>query len=62
MLFVTARVGSDMHIGNASFDTSWQSAAFGLSILAILCLGALLIWIKTDILKIKADLEEGLMN
>lgn len=62
MLFVTARVGSDMHIANVSFETGWQGAAFGLSILSVLCLGALLIWLKTDILQIKADLEEGLMS
>jgi heme exporter protein C len=62
MLFVTARAGSDMHIANVSFETGSQGAAFGLSILSVLCLGALLIWLKTDILQIKADLEERLMN
>jgi heme exporter protein C len=62
MLFVTARATQDMHIGDATFQTSWQAAAFRSSILTILCLAALLIWIKTDILQIKADLEEGLMN
>jgi heme exporter protein C len=62
MLFITARATQDMHIADASFEAAWQHAAFGLSILAVLCLGALLIWLRADILKAKADLAERLTD
>jgi heme exporter protein C len=60
MLFVTARVMEDMHIANVSFESGWQSASFSLSILAAFLLASLLIWLKADVLKCKADLENEL--
>jgi heme exporter protein C len=60
MLFLSARVMQDMHIANVEFESVWQGAAFGLSILSILLLALLLIWLKVDILKNKARLESEL--
>jgi len=60
MLFLSARVMQDMHIGNVELESAWQGAAFGLSILSILLLALLLIWLKVDILKNKARLESEL--
>ena len=62
MLFITARLMTDMHIKNVQFESAWQGASFGLSILAILALAAVLIWLKTDILKSKAQLENELIS
>jgi len=60
MVFVTARLMTDQHIDNVRFETAAQSASFGLSILGIVLLAALLIWLKTDILQSKAKLERDL--
>ena len=61
MLFLSARVTKDMHIANVSFESAWQGASFGLSILGTLFLAALLVWLKVDILKNKARLESELI-
>lgn len=61
MLFLSARVTKDMHIANVSFESAWQGASFGLSILGTLFLAALLVWLKVDILKNKAELESELI-
>lgn len=60
MVYITARLMTDQHIGNVEFESAWQRASFGLSILSIAFLGALLIWIKTDILKSRAKFENEL--
>jgi len=60
MVFITARLMTDQHIDNVHFETAAQSASFGLSILGIVLLAALLIWLKTDILQTKAKLESDL--
>ncbi|MHC4686829.1 MAG: cytochrome c biogenesis protein [Planctomycetota bacterium] len=57
MLFLTARLIKDMHIANVSFESPWQGTSFALSILATFLLAALLICLRTDILKCKAELE-----
>jgi hypothetical protein len=60
MVYITARLMTDQHIGNVEFESAWQSASFGLSILSIAFLGALFIWFKTDILKSRAKFENEL--
>ena len=60
MIFITARLMTDQHIANVEFESAWQRASFGLSILSIALLAALLIWLKTDILKSKAIFEKEL--
>lgn len=62
MVFITARLMTDQHIANVQFESTWQRASFGLSILGIALLGALLIWLKTDILKSRAELEKQLSS
>lgn len=60
MVLVTARLMPDMHIPNIEFGSAAQGVSFGLSILGIVMLAALLIWFKTDILTNKAKLESDL--
>jgi len=62
LLFISARLIKDIHIANVEFETAWQGAAFGLSILGTLLLGFLLIWLKADVLKCRAKLEEELVD
>lgn len=62
IVFVTGRVMKDQHIGNVEFGSGWQSASFGLSILGIVLLAALLIRLKIDILESKAKLESELTH
>lgn len=61
MLFISARLTEDIHIANVSFESAWQGASFGLSVLGTFFLAALLIWFKADILKSKAQLENELI-
>lgn len=61
MVIIAARFIPDIHRGGFSFDSAWQAGAFGLVILANFFLAGLLIWIKTDILKNKARLENELV-
>ena len=61
MVFISARFMPDMHIKSASFESAWQSVSFGLSIFGTILLASLLIWIKTGILKSKAELESELL-
>ena len=60
MVFITARLMTDQHIANVQFESAWQIASFGLSILSFALLGALLIWLKTDILKSRTKFENEL--
>ena len=60
LVYISARFLPDMHIKNVSFESAWQGASFGLSILGTLFLTVLLIWLKTDILRSKARLEDEL--
>jgi heme exporter protein C len=62
MIFITARLMTDQHIANVQFESAWQGASFGLSILSIIFLAALLIWLKTDILISRAELENKLSS
>jgi heme exporter protein C len=58
MVYVSARFIPDIHRPSFSFGSPLQRAAFVLGMIATLLLAALLIWLKTDILKSKAMLEK----
>jgi hypothetical protein len=47
----------DIHQASFSFDNSWQKGAFIIGMVSTMLLAAMLIWIRTDILKIKSRLE-----
>jgi heme exporter protein C len=58
MVIISARFLPDIHRPGFSFTSSWQTAAFILSMAAMALLGALMISLKTNILRIKARLDE----
>jgi len=58
LVYISARFMPDIHRPNFSFDSPWQTAALWLSIAGISLLAAVMIWLKTDILKNKALLEK----
>ena len=62
MLYISARMIGDIHIGNVEFGIAWQKAAFGMGILGTLLMAATLIWLKVDILKVRGQLESEIMN
>jgi len=62
MVYISARFIEGIHPKAATFTSGAQNAAFGLSILGVLLLATVLIWLKYDILKTKAALEEELYS
>ncbi|MCP4712777.1 MAG: cytochrome c biogenesis protein CcsA [Planctomycetes bacterium] len=63
LVFISARVNpSDNHPGNVSFGTGGQWAAFGLNILAMVALSAVLIWLRYDVLNCKNKMEQQLYS
>lgn len=58
MVYISARYMHDIHQPSFSFGASEQRLAFFLSMVSIVLLGALLTWIRTDILKVQNRLEE----
>jgi len=58
LVYISARYMPDMHRASFSFDAASQRITFFASMAAMLLLASLLIWIKTDFLKIKSDFEE----
>jgi len=58
MVYISARYMEDIHQASFSFDTAGQRTAFFLSMASIVLLGTLLIWIRTDLLKIQNKLQE----
>jgi len=58
MVIISARFIPDIHRPGFSFTSSWQRAAFMLSMVATILLGSLMISLKAKILRIKAQLEE----
>lgn len=53
LVLISARFIRDIHRPSFSFETGWQYVAFGLAVCGTLLLAAMLIWIRTDILKIE---------
>lgn len=60
LVWFSARLIPDIHREKFIGDT-WQIASFWSSVLAVLLFSAVLIWIRTDILKNKAKLERESM-
>lgn len=58
LVYISARYLPDIHRASFSFDAVGQRAAFFLSMGSIVLLGALLIWIRTDLLNIQNRLQE----
>ena len=58
MVYISARLIPDIHRPNFSFGSSWQRVTFVLGMVATLLLGAVLIWLRAEILKNKARLEK----
>jgi len=58
MVIISARFIPDIHRPGFSFSSSWQSAAFVLSVAVMMLLGALMISFKADILRIKNRLDQ----
>jgi len=58
MVIISARFIPDIHRPGFGFTSSWQSAAFMLSMAATILLGSLMISLKADILRIKARLDK----
>jgi heme exporter protein C len=62
LVFISARFTKGSHPGNVGFDAGSQYAAFGLSVLSIIVLSAILIWLRYDIEKYKNRLEQQLYS
>ena len=58
MVYISARYLPDIHRASFSFDAAGQRITFFLSMASIVLLGALLIWIRTDLLKLQNKLQE----
>lgn len=58
LVIISARFLPDIHRANFSFDLSWQRAAFFLGMASTVMLAAMLIWIRTDVIKLKSKLQE----
>jgi heme exporter protein C len=57
MVYISARYMPDIHQPSFTFDNFWQRGAFFMGMVSTMLLAAILIWIKSDILKIKSRLE-----
>lgn len=58
MVIISARFMPDIHRASFEFTSGWQRIAFFSSMLTTAMLAALLIWLRTDVLKAKARLEQ----
>ena len=57
MVYISARYMQDIHQPSFTFDKPWQRGAFFMGMVSTMLLAAMLIWIKTDVQKIKSRLE-----
>lgn len=57
MVYISARLIPDIHRPSFSFGSNEQRITFMLAMVATLLLAAVMIWLRTDILKNKANLE-----
>jgi len=58
LIYISARYVPDIHWPKISFESIWQSSAFGLAISGTLLLAAVLVWLRADILKILNQISE----
>ncbi len=57
LVYISARFVQDIHQSSFSMESPWQRGAFFLGMISTVLLAAVLIWTKTDILKIQTELE-----
>ena len=57
MVYISARYMEDIHKASFTFENVWQRGAFIMGIVSTILLAVILIWIKTDVLKIKSKIE-----
>ncbi|MBN1806187.1 MAG: cytochrome c biogenesis protein CcsA [Sedimentisphaerales bacterium] len=57
MVYISARYMKDIHQAGFTFDNAWQRGSFIMAMASTVLLAAMLIWIRTDVLKIKSRLE-----
>lgn len=58
LVYVSARYMPDIHQASFAFDAPGQRTAFFLSAASILLFAVLLIWLRTDVLKLNSTLQE----
>lgn len=58
LVYISARYIDDIHQASFGFDAAGQRAAFLLAVTSVLLLAGLLIWLRTDMLKIQKRLQE----
>jgi heme exporter protein C len=62
MVIISARFLPDIHRASFSFESSWQSAALMLNMLAMVLLAVILIWLRIDQLRNRSYLEERIIS
>jgi heme exporter protein C len=55
LVYISARYIPDIHWPKITFESGWQSAAFGLAVGGVLFLAAVLVWLRANMLKLQAD-------
>jgi hypothetical protein len=58
MVIISARFLPDVHRASFEFTSPWQYAAFFMSMIATVMLAGVLISLRTDLIKLKALLEQ----
>lgn len=60
LVIISARFMPDIHKPNFSFTSGWQSFAFMTAMVTTIFLAGLLVWLRTDIIVAKNELEKEL--
>jgi len=60
MVYISARFIPDIHRPDFSFESSWQSLALMLGMVGTIVLAGVLIWLRTDLLRRRFELENRL--
>ncbi|MHC4518931.1 MAG: cytochrome c biogenesis protein CcsA, partial [Planctomycetota bacterium] len=62
LVYISARFIPDIHRPNFSFDSAWQTSALLLGLVGTMLLAGTLIWLRTDLLRKRLELESQLQN
>ena len=60
MVYISARFIPDIHRPDFSFESTWQTAALWLGLTGTILLAGTLIWLRSDLLRRRLELEENL--
>jgi heme exporter protein C len=60
MVYVSARFIPDIHRPDFSFESAWQTVALLLGMAGTIILAGVLIWLRTDVLRRRLELENQL--